>query len=401
MPPPAYTLVWALFVFAWITNYLVRMAFAALLPHIIPELGLSYTEAGVLASAFFASYACFQFPAGMLGDRFGRRRVLLLGLVAGALASGVTGFAGSFATLLAARLATGLSQGSLFSNDRAIIAAVTPPSRIALGQAVSFSGPGFGITCGLLLGGLLGEVMPWRAVFWVFVLPPLVAAAMIRRFVPPADTPRTDVPLATRLRHVMAQPNVWLVGLAGTSVMWVQYVLATWTPLLLMESGVRDPGRAAFLASLQGLAGVVGLLAGGWVSDRAWHAGWPRKTVMAGSLLITTAAMALLAAVAPRQPSIATLTVLILVGAACAWSVWGPSFAVLGAIVGARDRGTAFGVYNTVCVLGAAVGPAVTGWTRDVTGSFTAGWYLCAAMALLGAAVVATMRAEPPAARGL
>src|SRR5881296_4520250 len=100
---PSYVLVWFLLIFAWATNFVVRTGFSALLPSIIGELQLSYTRAGLLASAFFYAYVLMQIPSGLLGDRFGRRRVLLIGLVGGALAAGLTGLAGSLVTLFLAR----------------------------------------------------------------------------------------------------------------------------------------------------------------------------------------------------------------------------------------------------------------------------------------------------------
>ena len=90
--------VWVLLIFAWAANFVIRIGFSALLPSIIDELQLSYTKAGLLASAFFYAYVLMQFPAGLLGDRFGRRRILILGLLGGALAAGLTGLAGSLAT---------------------------------------------------------------------------------------------------------------------------------------------------------------------------------------------------------------------------------------------------------------------------------------------------------------
>lgn len=380
-----FVVVWVLFVFAWVANYLVRMGFAALLPPMMTDLGLSYTRAGVLASAFFGAYAAMQFPAGLLGDRFGRRRILLIGLVGGALASASTALAVSFATLLGARLLTGLSQGCLFSNDRPIIAAVTPPERIALGQAVSFMGPGLGLTLGLWLGGTLGEWMDWRRVFVVFALPPLVAALLIRGFVPaPPPAPGR----AALGRGVLRDPDLWLLGAAGSTAMWVQYVFATWAPLLLMEVGVSELGRAGLFASLQGLAGVAGLLAGGWLADRAHRAGVGRRAVVMGIQGALAAATFILAVAVQHVPGVGVLTVLLFVVAFSAWGVWGPSFALLGDVAAGRELSTAFGLYNTVCVLGAVVGPALTGWTRDLTGSFAAGAYVCAAVALAGAVLL-------------
>src|SRR5437016_13763883 len=117
----SYVIVWVLLILACAANFVIRIGFSALLPSIIDELQLSYTRAGLLASAFFYAYVLMQIPSGLLGDRFGRRRVLLIGLVGGALAAGLTGLAGSLVTLFLARALTGAFQGSLFSNDRAII----------------------------------------------------------------------------------------------------------------------------------------------------------------------------------------------------------------------------------------------------------------------------------------
>src|SRR3990167_1932288 len=153
----SYVVVWLLFVFAWTANFAIRVGFSALLPPIIRDLDLSYARAGVLASAFFWAYLALQIPSGLLGDRFGRRRVLIVGLIAVAVATAATGLAGSLAALVVARLATGAGQGSLFANDRAIIASVTPREKIGLGQGVSFTGPGLGITVGLMLGGEIGR----------------------------------------------------------------------------------------------------------------------------------------------------------------------------------------------------------------------------------------------------
>jgi len=107
---PSYVLVWLLLIFAWAANFAVRIGFSALLPSIMDELQLSYTRAGLLASAFFYAYATMQLPSGLLGDRFGRRRILLLGLLGGALSAGLTGLAGSFGALFVARALTGAFQ---------------------------------------------------------------------------------------------------------------------------------------------------------------------------------------------------------------------------------------------------------------------------------------------------
>jgi MFS family permease len=77
----AYHTVWALLIFGWICNYIVRMAFSPLLEPVMAEFGLSHAEGGLLFSVFFYGYVAMQVPAGLLGDRFGRKRVLVLGIL--------------------------------------------------------------------------------------------------------------------------------------------------------------------------------------------------------------------------------------------------------------------------------------------------------------------------------
>ena len=400
--PASYRVVWLLVVVAWVSNYLVRMALPALLPPIIDELGLTYTRAGLLATgAFFYAYAAIQLPAGLLGDRFGRRLVLACGLVAGGVASVLTGLATGFAALLSARIATGLAQGCVFSNDRAIIAAVTPREKIALGQAISFSGPGLGLTIGLLLGGLLGTLMPWRHVFFVVAAAPLAAALLIVRFVPEGRRRSGDARLRARVRLVLRQPDLWVLGLSGTAVMWAQYAVATWASMLFMQAGVAALDRAAFLASLQGVAGVAGLLAGGVLSDRARRRGLSHKTVVAAGLVATAAALAAMALVLRAGGGPGALLATVVAMALGSWAVWGPSFALLGEVFAGDDVSTAFGLYNMLCVVGAAMGPVVLGWARDLTGSFVAGCWISTAIALGGAVAALAVRpafrlAAPP-----
>jgi MFS family permease len=396
-PATPYGAVWVLLVFAWVANYLVRMALPALLGPVMSELGLSYGEAGLLAAAIFYAYMAMQVPAGMLGDRVGRKRVVATGLVLCALASVATGFSGGFVALVLARLATGAAQGCLFSNDRVIIAGSTPPGRMALGQGVSFSGPGLGITLGLVLAGTLGEIMPWRWVFVVFALPPLLAAALVARFVPEPARPATP-PSDWPLRRLLGVRDLWILGIGCAMPLYVQFAIATWAPLMFAEIGVREVGRAGRWAGLQGLAAPPGLLAWGWVADRASRRGVARTRVMAAALVVSAATMLGVAGALEARASPTTLSALMLATVFCSWGIWGPSFAVLGQLVPRGVHGTAFGVFNTLAFLGAITGPVVTGALRDATGSFAAAAGVGAGVLLLGALLTTAVGGPVPTA---
>jgi ACS family D-galactonate transporter-like MFS transporter len=389
-----YYAVWALLVYAWIANYLVRMALGALLPPIMAELRLSYTEAGFLSTAFFYAYMAMQFPAGAFGDRFGRRRSLITGMLLVALASLSTGLAGSFTALFVARLLTGISQGFLFSNDRVIIAAVTPRHKMALGQGISFSGPGLGTTLGLLVAGALGAIVAWRTVFMLFALPPLLATLLIWRLVPEPPHHASVVDSAWPFSRVLRARDFWLLGLTGIMPVYIQFILATWAPLLFAELGVADLARSALLASLQGLPAPFALLISGLLADRFHRRGVPRKLIMAGTLFLTALSVMGMGLLVHLHAAPWLLAVLMLATSFFFWCAWGPAYAVFGELFPASVLGKAFGLYNTVCFVGAIVGPVLTGYMRDVTGSFAIA--LAASGALCLVSVLTALLLGPP-----
>jgi predicted MFS family arabinose efflux permease len=391
-----YVVVWLVLVFAWTANFTIRVAFAALLPFVMRDLNLTYTRAGVLAAAFFYAYALGQLPAGVLGDRFGRRRVLVVGLAVGAVACALTGFAASFLTVMLARLLTGGSHASLFSNDRAIIASVTPTEKMALGQALSFTGPGLGLMLGLGLGGVLADRFSWRVVCWLFALGPLAAAVLVRRFVPLSGPRSTGGGLLGRLRVVLGRGDLWVLGAASACAIYVQFVLGTWGPMLFLEVGVRDASRAGLYAAVQGLAAVAGLVTGGLVADAAQRRGGSRKRMMAGSMTAVALAMLAMTGVLAQRGSPFVLGVVLFLGSFFVWSTWGPAYALIGELEPGPDLATAFGLCNTVSFVGAMVGPMVTGWARDQSGSFAAGCLIAAVVSAVGAVIV--LRVRPPGA---
>src|SRR5499426_2218194 len=394
---PSYVVVWILLIFAWAANFVIRVGFSALLPSIIDELSLSYTRAGLLASAFFYAYVLMQIPAGLLGDRFGRRRILLFGLLGGALAAGLTGLAGSFAALFLARALTGAFQGSLFSNDRAIIATVTPPDRIGLGQGVSFSGPGIGLTFGFVIAGLLLELIPWRGVMMLFALGPIAAALLIARYVPAPAPAASRVPVGQRLVSLVSNGRLCTLALVSLCAIGDQFILATWAPLFFTEVGVTDVGRAGSYAALQGVAASLGMIASGWAHDRLVQQGYASKSVIVAGLSGLVVSM-LAMAVAIEQRSIAGLAVVLFAAAFFCWSIWGAVYTLLARMVRVEELGTAFGFSNSISFLGAIVGPIATGWARDLTGSFSAGCVLAALLASAGVVLAAALRV-PPAPR--
>ncbi len=182
-----YHTVWAIMIFGWVTNYMVRASLSPLLIPILQEFKLTYAEAGILATAFFYAYTFMQFPAGYLGDRLGRKVVLVLCTSWWGLMSLLTGLSHSFASLFLFRFLTGVGEGAYFSNDRPIIAAYTPEKKRGLGQGISFVGLGTGMFVGISLAGWVSDLWGWRSVFILYAFPSFLASFLVYRLI---DEPR-------------------------------------------------------------------------------------------------------------------------------------------------------------------------------------------------------------------
>jgi MFS family permease len=397
MPWQAYHTVWALLVFGWICNYVVRMALSPLLEPVMAEFGLTHAQGGLLFSVFFYGYVAMQVPAGLLGDRFGRKRVLVFGILLVAGAALVTGLSRTLAVLALARLLTGLAQGMYFTNDRPIIAAATPADRLAFGQGASFSGLGVGTALGVLLGGALGELMPWRQVFLVLAVLPLLSATLIGRFVPdPArlggEASRGDVS-GGEVAAVFRQRDLWLLGIAGISPIWTQWLIGTWGPALFAEVGIRELGRSALYASVLGIAAPPGLLVVGALSDRLLRRrGTPRRTVVAGGIAATAVLTASLGWIVQARGPAWLLALVMFATSFCFWGLWAPVYALTAELAPRRAMGVAFGVLQSVAFTASLVAPFVTGWIKDWSGSFAGGCHLAALLGIVAVPVALAVR---------
>src|SRR5512136_2184826 len=196
---------------------MVRASLSPLLIPILQEFKLTYAEAGILATAFFYAYTFMQLPAGHLGDRLGRKVVLVLCTSWWGLMSLLTGLASSFASLFLFRFLTGVGEGAYFSNDRPIISAYTPEGKRSFGQGISFAGLGTGMFIGISLAGWISDLWGWRTVFLLYAFPSWLASFLIYRMV--QEPPRQQVtkregkkvPYST----IFKSRDLWLLYLGG------------------------------------------------------------------------------------------------------------------------------------------------------------------------------------------
>ena len=136
-----------------------------LLPQVAREFGVSAGDASIIATAFALAYGFCQLVYGVLGDRFGKYRLVTLATLASGLTVASAGFAHSLGMLGAARLAGGATAAAIVPLSMAFIGDHVPYERRQTALARFLTGTILGIVSGQVLGGVLGQMVGWRAVF--------------------------------------------------------------------------------------------------------------------------------------------------------------------------------------------------------------------------------------------
>jgi EmrB/QacA subfamily drug resistance transporter len=204
------------------------------LPQVARDLGVDVSATAWIVTSYLIAMASLQPIGGRIGDRFGRRRIMLGALVYFAAASVGAALASSLLLLAFFRLNQAIAASALAPNGVGLLREVVPAGRRGGAFGIVSAASGVGATAGPLVGGLLAS-FDWRAIFFVNVPVCAIALALAWRLVPPR-APRREV----RFDSVGA---LWLGALL---------VGAAWVLVSLGHGG--DPATAVIAALLVPLA---------------------------------------------------------------------------------------------------------------------------------------------------
>ncbi|OUY06401.1 MFS transporter [Acinetobacter populi] len=158
-----------------------RWIIAPLLPSIMRDLDLNYTDIGLIFGALGITWGIFAILAGNLSDRIGHRKILIPSLIIFSIASGFSGTATGLISLIFIRAIMGVSEGAFCPTSFAATAIAAKPSRRGSLQGLQQSGFALlGLGLGPIIATQLLLVVPsWREVFWVVAIPGLILAAFM------------------------------------------------------------------------------------------------------------------------------------------------------------------------------------------------------------------------------
>jgi MFS family permease len=232
--------------------------------------GASLEIIGAMASAYLIANFVAQYPTGWLADRWGRRRMMVLGLVAQALLSVAYIFVADPLLFVVLRCVEGLAAASVLPSARALIADAVPDEQ--RGRAYGFFGAcfNFGFLLGPAAGGLLAST-GYASAFWGAALCRLAALVIVLLFVPSsqvlaaASGARSS---AAARRAMFRSPLVGAYILAFGDYLYLGFDLAL-MPLWMHDHLGASVAVIGLAYVAWALPGVVVAPVGGRIADRS------------------------------------------------------------------------------------------------------------------------------------
>jgi MFS transporter, ACS family, glucarate transporter len=389
-------------VLAYMITYMDRVVISVTGPMIQQEYGIGDRAWGWVLGVFQIGYALFQIPGGWLGDRFGPRRVLTAVVVWWSSFTALTTATWSTGSLIACRFLFGCGEAGAFPNATRSLSRWMLPSERGFAQGVTHAGARLGAALTPLLVVWLMIHFGWRAPFLIFAGLGLVWAAVWfgyyrdrpqdhagtnaaeREMIAAALAPQAAAGATARVpwRRILAQPQLWLISAMYFCYAYSINIFLTWFPKYLGEVRDFELARMGLFASLPLMAGVIGDVAGGWVSDhllrRTGRVTWARRAVAVAGFAL--AAVAIPAGVMSDSPLVSV--------AWFALAVFGLELTVgvswaLTLDVGGIYAGSVSAVMNTFGNIGGALAAVITGYILHWSG-WNAAMYVLAALSALG-----------------
>ncbi len=341
------------------------------------ELSLSASQAGLLASITALVGGTILPFAGVIGDRIGIKRIILVGLVAAIVGQFVFALAPDYGMLMLGRAISGLGVGLLFVGPYTMAINWFERERksgIALG--VMFTTDGIGSVFALYLFAIVLVAFGWRTgstIGGVFLIIVLVIAALFLKDVPsaPAEEAAQEADASGRSAVSWLFSRNVLVAAAFFVGEWgIFAVVAVWMPTILIEDAGWSTTAAGFFASCYVLAGVATSIIFGLISDRL---GKRKNLILLAGLAMTLFMGALTVSIASGNYVFAAIC-LPLVGLGV-YTGMPLALALATESVPARMAGAVNGfVLGIGFIVGGFVYPYVMGLVKDSTGDYVLGF---------------------------
>lgn len=351
-----------------------------ILPQYVLTFDVSYTLAGVVISAFPLARMLFNFPSGILADRYGRRRPLLLGIFIVTLGALGCGLAQSIYELILFRFTYGVGTALFIIVANVIVADIAPPNE--RGKYLSYYQGSFqfGSIFGPAIGGFVAELAGLRTPF--FILSGLGALSVGLTFLliqeaAQTSRSRSTIKVAGLLRLLVDRRLTAIQVIQMVSFITMSSIRTTMLPLYGVEYLELSVGEVGTILSIGALVSFPTLMIMSNVVDRIQR----NRIISLGFLGLATAVS--LYTLAQDYILLLVATIMLSVSQV----LINPSQnAIIGDITTPGIRGLVLGAFRTAGDIGFFIGPTMAGILTDNVNVF-APFYLVTILCLFSACV--------------
>ena len=355
-------------------NIADRLIMSILMEDIKADFQLSDTQVGLLVGLAFALfYALMSFPIARWADIGNRKNILSLAVI---LWSGMTALCGAavgFYSLFLARLGVGVGEAGGSPPTYSLIADYFKPSERARAMGVYMVGAALGTGGGLIIGGILGEMLGWRKTFLVLGIPGVLLGVLFFFSVKEPQRGRLDAgeekdkqaqAIKKTLKSLAANSIFIRISMSFAMLTMIGYAMAFWlAPIMLRNFDIPLSKVGLYLGLTYIAAGIPAPLIGGYFTDymakrdARWRAWIPAIAIIIVALALWFCVMASSFEVFISCFVVAYFVFMIPQGA---------TLSVLQSSLGAGERavGSSFALMIN-SLMGAALGPLLVGMLSD------------------------------------
>lgn len=348
-----------------VLNYLDRQVPFILIEEIKRDLALSDTAMGLVGGLTFTLvYTLASLPLATLADRWSAKRVLVASLLVWCGLTALSGQARNAFHFAAARIGVALGEAGCTPASHSLIARGVPLHRRPLAIAIFSLGIPIGGMLGLATGGWLGEQLGWRTTMLLLGAPGLLLALLVGWVFPTSQTISAEARGGggiTAIRSLLANRTVRLL-VASVSIQGIaQNAVYTFSAAFLIRSHGLTMGQAgAGLGLANGLSGIAGLVAAGWLASFDKR----RSLRLAGIAFLSSGPLILAAC---RVEAIPAALILLGLYNFCAVFYMPSVFSTLQGIAADGQKAVASALIVTgVGLVGGSLGPVLAGLVSDL-----------------------------------
>ena len=345
---------------------------APLLPDLASDLSVSVTTAGLLITVFALTYAISSPILTALTGGVDRFWLLVFSMSGFAVANFIAYTAPGYGALMIARILLAVAAGLYVPNANALAGALVAPEKRGRALAIVTGGTTIAIAFGVPLGSILGYGFGWRTTFAGVGI--LAGAAALGLYTGLPRDVGTAIPVASIGERVavIRQSEILLALLVTTFWALGNYTIYSYlAPFLAAATGISGANISA-VSFLWGITAAVGLLAGGFLSDRFG----PRRILILSLLLLAAAFGSLwtIASLFPKSDAIVPVLVATATWGIAGWAFFPAQQLRLIALAGLKTASIALSLNASFMYLGFSLGAVLGSFVLDYGTAADLGW---------------------------